>query len=175
MRRRHARRVAPLQFAAISSVIIALLLIENTSSLAQEHSTAPTQTQACTADNGGITLSPGFCARIFADHIGHARQMVVAPNGVVYVNTWSGRYYGNDTPPPGGFLVALQDIKDSGRAEFIHRFGETRAQANHGGTGIDIYNGGLFAEVNDRIVRYALRPEPSYQVGRPGWSFRDCL
>jgi hypothetical protein len=52
-------------------------------------------------------LPPGFCATVFADNIGHASHMVVAPNCVVYVNTWSGRYYGNNTPPPGGFLVAL--------------------------------------------------------------------
>jgi hypothetical protein len=43
------------------------------------------------ADTGtGITLSPGFCASVFADNIGHARQLVVSPSGVVYVNTWSG-------------------------------------------------------------------------------------
>jgi transposase len=30
---------------------------------------------------------------VFADNIGHARHLVVAPNGVVYVNTWSGVYY----------------------------------------------------------------------------------
>jgi hypothetical protein len=35
-------------------------------------------------------------------------HMVMSPNGVLYVNTWSGRYYGNDTPPAGGFLIALQ-------------------------------------------------------------------
>jgi hypothetical protein len=89
---------------------------------------------------------------VFADNIGHARQLVVAPNGVVYVNTWSGRYYGNDTPPAGGFLVALQDTTGNGRADVVRRFGATFAQGNHGGTGIDIYNGGLFAETNDRIV-----------------------
>ena len=63
---------------------------------------------ACGGDNGGLTLPPGFCATIFADNLGHVRHLAVAPNGVVYVNTWSGRYYDNDTPPPGGFLVALQ-------------------------------------------------------------------
>jgi hypothetical protein len=26
---------------------------------------------------------------VFADKIGHARNLTVAPNGVVYVNTWS--------------------------------------------------------------------------------------
>jgi glucose/arabinose dehydrogenase len=63
------------------------------------------QTNACVADNADITLSPGFCATVFADNIGHVRHMAVAPNGVLYVNTWSGRYYHNDTPPAGGFLV----------------------------------------------------------------------
>jgi hypothetical protein len=66
--------------------------------------------EACAGDNGGITLPRGFCATVFADNIGHARHMAVGSNGVVYVNTWSGLYYGNDTPPPGGFLIALQDI-----------------------------------------------------------------
>ena len=65
----------------------------------------------------GLTLPPGFCATVFADGIGHARHMVVSPSGVVYVNTWSGRYYGNAAPPAGGFLVALagQDRCGKGR------------------------------------------------------------
>ena len=57
---------------------------------------------------GGPKLPPGFCATIFADHLGHARHLVVTPGGVVYVNTWSGLYYGNDKPPEGGLLVALR-------------------------------------------------------------------
>src|SRR5262249_27942703 len=63
----------------------------------------------CPGEDPGITLPPGFCATVFADHLGHARHMAVAGNGVVYVNTWSGPYYGNDKLPPGGFLVALKD------------------------------------------------------------------
>jgi hypothetical protein len=47
---------------------------------------------SCPADIGGITLPKGFCATILADGIGHARHLVVAPNGTVYVNTWSGVY-----------------------------------------------------------------------------------
>jgi hypothetical protein len=62
---------------------------------------------------------------VFADGLGHARHLAVAPDGVVYVNTWSGRYYGNDTPPAGGFLVALKDTNGSGRADVIARFGES--------------------------------------------------
>ena len=143
-------------FAAMAFLIIGMLLGTGSSSAAPERSTDPARTEACADDNGGITLPPGFCATVFADNIGHARHLVVAPNGVVYVNTWSGRYYKYDTPPPGGFLVALQDTTGDGRADVVMRFGETREQGSAGGTGIALYKGGLFAEVNDRIVRYAL-------------------
>ena len=117
---------------------------------------SPPASGVCLGDNGGITLSPGFCATVFADKLGHARHLAVTPNGVVYVNTWSGRYYHNDTPPPGGFLIALQDTKGDGRADKIVRFGPTKAAGNAGGTGIAIDNGYLYAETNDRIVRYQL-------------------
>jgi hypothetical protein len=39
---------------------------------------------------------------------------------------------------------------------FIERFGDGVAQGSAGGTGIRIYNGGLFAEQNDKIIRYPL-------------------
>src|ERR1700748_2980360 len=97
--------------------------------------------QACPNDDSGMKLPAGFCATVFAARIGHARHMVVAPNGVLYVNTWSGRYYGNDTPHAGGFLVALQDKNGSGKAEVIERFGETALSGGHGGTGIGMYKG----------------------------------
>jgi hypothetical protein len=32
--------------------------------------------------------------------------LVLARNGVVYVDTWSGRYYDNDRMPAGDFLEA---------------------------------------------------------------------
>ena len=80
----------------------------------------------------------------------------MAPNGVVYVNTWSGRYYRNDTPPPGGFLIALQSTKGDGQADNVVRFGPTKADGNAGGTGIAVYKNYVYAETNDRIVRYAL-------------------
>jgi glucose/arabinose dehydrogenase len=122
---------------------------------------------ACRGDNGGITLAPGFCASIFADKIGHARHLVVAPNGVVYVNTWSGRYYKNDTPPAGGFLVALQDTQGRGHADLIKRFGDSQAQGSAGGTGIAFYNDSVYAEVNDRIVRYPLAQGQIVPTSKP--------
>ena len=111
---------------------------------------------ACVGDNAGLSLPPGFCATIFADKIGHARHLVVAPNGVVYVNTWSGRYYGNDTPPRGGFLVALQDKNGAGKADVVARFGPTAAQGSKGGTGVALYKDWIYFEVNDRIERLRL-------------------
>jgi glucose/arabinose dehydrogenase/cytochrome c5 len=111
---------------------------------------------ACPNDDSGLKLPPGFCATIFADAIGHARHMAVMPDGVVYVNTWSGEYYGNDKPHEGGFLVALQDKSGAGKADVQERFGETVQSGGHGGTGIGLYHDSLYAEINDRIVRYAL-------------------
>src|SRR5580692_5738033 len=111
---------------------------------------------ACPQNDSGLKLPAGFCATIFADGIGHARHLVVAPNGVVFVNTWSGRYYGNDTPHAGGFLVALQDTTGKGKADVERRFGETVQSGGAGGTGIGLYKDGLYAEINDKIVRYAL-------------------
>jgi glucose/arabinose dehydrogenase/mono/diheme cytochrome c family protein len=110
----------------------------------------------CPDDDTGLTLPAGFCARVFADGIGHARHLVVGPTGVVYVNTWSGRYYGREATHPGGFLVALQDTTGAGKANVIERFGATVQTGGAGGTGIGMYKGAIYAELNDRIVRYAL-------------------
>src|SRR5262249_55735593 len=87
---------------------------------------APTFAE-CPEHDAGLTLAPGFCATICADGIGHARHLVVAPNGVVYVNTWSGRYYGKDPTRPDGFVVALQDTKGNGHADVVERFGPTKS------------------------------------------------
>jgi glucose/arabinose dehydrogenase/mono/diheme cytochrome c family protein len=126
-------------------------------SFAQSSARHPAAKNAnCSESNSGLKLPPGFCATIYADSIGHARHLVVAPDGVVYVNTWSGRYYGNDTPHAGGFLVALKDSTGAGKADVQKRFGETVQSGGAGGTGIALYKDGLFAEINDKIVRYAL-------------------
>jgi len=142
--------------ALLFAVIAAAALCVGGSLTPAQDQHAEVKSQACQNDDSGLILPPGFCATVFADGIGHARQMVVAPSGVLYVNTWSGRYYGNDTPHAGGFLVALQDKSGSGKADVIERFGETVQSGGAGGTGIDIYKGSLYAEINDRIVRYVL-------------------
>src|SRR5271167_4275827 len=140
--------------------VIAMLSASSAGSVSALAQNAPTEPQsasaACPENDTGLKLPVGFCATIFADGIGHARHLVVAANGVVYVNTWSGRYYGNDTPHAGGFLVALQDTNGAGKADVIQRFGETVQSGGAGGTGIGLYKGSLFAEINDKIVRYTL-------------------
>jgi glucose/arabinose dehydrogenase len=132
---------------------------------------APGKTAAkvvpCAGDNGGLTLSPGFCATVFADNLGHVRHIAVAPDGVVYANLWSGAYYPDRKSPPDGFLVALKDATGDGVADQTARFGDTLAQGSAGGTGVAIYKGHVYAEVNDKIVRYALTPGALAPTGKP--------
>jgi glucose/arabinose dehydrogenase/cytochrome c5 len=143
--------------ASKPAVLVALLagfgVLTRTAAIGSQ---AAADTKICRSDDSDLKLPPGFCATVFADEIGHARQLVVAPNGVVYVNTWSGVYYNNAPPHAGGFLVALQDATGAGKADVIERFGESVQTGGRGGTGIGLYRGSLYAEINDRIVRYAL-------------------
>jgi glucose/arabinose dehydrogenase/mono/diheme cytochrome c family protein len=129
---------------------------------------APSESKAaCPGGDAGITLPSGFCATIFADHIGHARHLAVSADGVVYVNTWSGRYYGKSKPPAGGFLVALRDTNGDGAADVVERFGETPARGGLGGTGIALYDGAVYAEESDRIARYPLAPGETAPSAKP--------
>jgi glucose/arabinose dehydrogenase/cytochrome c5 len=147
-------------FKTLFSGVVAIAAMYMGTSLAPAHNqsspAAEAQGQACPSDDSGLKLPAGFCATVFADDVGHVRHMVAAPSGVLYVNTWSGRYYGNDTPHAGGFLVALQDKSGGGKADVIERFGETVQSGGAGGTGIGVYKGWIYAEINDQIVRYSL-------------------
>ena len=58
-------------------------------------------------------------------------------------------------PPADSWLRCRTPTATAGPMSII-RFGEAREQGNAGGTGIALYNGALYAETNDRIVRYAL-------------------
>ena len=154
----------PFQSLALAAALIAPIGCVKTEGTKSGDSTVASSTQnantsTCAGDNSGITLPPGFCATVFADTIGHVRHIVVAPNGDVYVNTWSGPYYTGPTHL-GGFLVALRDTNNDGKADIIKRFGPDAQKKNGGGTGIGLYKGALYAEEGDttakRIVRYAI-------------------
>jgi glucose/arabinose dehydrogenase len=106
-------------------------------------------------DHAGLTLPNGFCATVFADNLGHARHLAVAEDGLVYVNTWDSDYF-TGAVHSGGFLIALKDSKGAGIADSVRRFGPTHESGAHGGTGIALFDGYLYAESDDRIVRYRL-------------------
>jgi glucose/arabinose dehydrogenase/mono/diheme cytochrome c family protein len=143
--------------AVLACAAVIVLLISRTQTAWSRARLAPAaDSKGCASNDSGLKLPGGFCATVFADDIGHARDMVVAPNGVVYVNTWSGRYYGNSPVHEGGFLVALQDTTGSGKANVIERFGETAKTGGAGGSGIALYKNAIYAEINDRIAKYAL-------------------
>jgi len=152
-----------------STATLVLMVLAGCERSAPPHEQAAKSPPAatCPLNDTGLTLPAGFCANVFADGLGHARHMAVAPNGVVYVNTWSGEYYGKDPLPPGGFLVALKDTKGTGKADTVRRFGETVETGGKGGTGIAIFNGHLYAEINDRIVRYVLSDADLVPQGAP--------
>ncbi len=146
-------RLAKFIIVALGAVCFIPLTL---SAQSQSVPAAAGKNKACADDDSGLKLPAGFCATIFADELGHARHLVVAPNGVVYVNTWSDEDYNDKTPHVGGYLVALQDKTGAGKADVVERFGETAQTGAKGGTGIGLYQGAIFAELNDRIVRYSL-------------------
>ena len=160
-RRRGADLLVVPAFAVLAAIVSTI------ASLGGGHGATPAKPTACPSDNGGVTLSPGFCATIFADDLGHVRHLVAAPDGTLYANTWSGRYFPNAPPPPGGFLIALKDTTGKGRADFVERFGVTVEAGGTGGSGIALYDNALFAEENGRILRYPLGPGTALPVGPP--------
>ncbi len=111
--------------------------------------------QNCDPDNGGITLPDGFCASVFADDVGRARHLTVAPNGDVFVAVARSRAEGS---PVG--IVALRDTDGDGAADVQTRFGDL------GGTGIALYDGYLYFAPRDRVIRYPL-PAGSLQPSGP--------
>lgn len=112
---------------------------------------------ACARNDAGLRLPPGFCATIFADSVGAARHLVVAPNGDVFVNVERSQRGPLASIRPG--QVGLRDTNNDGRADVVERFGDG------GNTGIALFKGYLYADVGTSIVRY---PLPSGQLRPSG-------
>src|SRR5690349_21537002 len=90
-----------------------------------------------------IEVPDGFCATVFADDVGPARHIAIAPNGAVYVAT-------SREDRRTASIVALRDTNRDGVADERARFG------SQGGSGIAISGDRLFfATVND-VYRYVL-------------------
>jgi glucose/arabinose dehydrogenase len=107
------------------------------------------------ADNGGITLPPGFRAVVVADNLKPLRNMTVADNGDIYIKTRQDGIY------------ALRDTNGDGRADVIKEFG------SGGGTGIALHNGWLYESTNDHVFRYKLTPGELVPTGQPERVVRD--
>ena len=116
----------------------------------------------CDAQNGGITLPPGFCAVVVADVVvdgrpAALRHLVVTPSGDIFVAVNSPR---NRQPSTG--IIALRDRTGDGRADEERRF-----SPGLGGSGIDWGLGLLYFGANDRVVRYRLPAGHLEPVGDP--------
>jgi glucose/arabinose dehydrogenase len=123
----------------------------------EKASSTASNTAATTGCDTTLTLPAGFCATVFADTLGHARHLAVAPNGDVYVNTVPGRGQNGPPPHPGGVMVALRDTNHSGHASVVARFGSDGTKPHTGGTGVAVYNGYVYAEDGSDVVRYKLQ------------------
>ena len=103
----------------------------------------PASSARCDPTNGGITLPAGFCAAVFAESLGQARHMTVAPNGDVFVIRRGPR-------TANGGVIALRDADGDGRAEARESFGPV------GGTGIALDGGMLYVDARTQILRYRI-------------------
>src|SRR5258708_9422674 len=95
----HPGRSSALSGRAVAIVLAAVAL---RGPAAAPASAAPAT--ACPGGDTGITLSPGFCATVFADNLGHVRPLAVTPGATPYANTRGRRDHPTDTPPPPRFL-----------------------------------------------------------------------
>lgn len=106
-------------------------------------------TVSCAPGNGGVTLPAGFCATIFADSVGGARHLAVAPNGDVFVKLLFARR-GVESGAGRGGVLALRDVNGDGTADTSAYFGDL------GGTGIGLHGGYIYVDAKSRIVRFPL-------------------
>lgn len=113
------------------------------------------QLPAPDADDGGLILPPGFRALVVADKLKPLRNLVVAPNGDIYVKT---RQAG---------IIALRDTNGDGRADLKEEFG------SGGGTGIALRGEWLYHSTDDHVFRYKLTPGELVPAGQPERIVRD--
>ena len=105
---------------------------------------------ACDPDNGGLTLPAGFCAGVIADNLGVARNLVVAPNGDIFMSVQRGPSSQGQQQP--GFLLGLRDTDGDGKIDKQEKFG------TQGATGIRLRNGYLYYATPTSIERFKMTP-----------------
>lgn len=116
---------------------------------------------ACDADNGGLTLPPGFCALVVHEGVGEGRHIVVNTNGDIYVFLRRGAPGSQGQPRQPGGIVGLRDTNGDGKADVTEKFGEV------GGTGLELRNGYLYFATPSSIGRFKLTPGELKPAGPP--------
>jgi glucose/arabinose dehydrogenase len=103
---------------------------------------------ACEPNNAGLTVPKGFCVTIFADSVGRPRQIVVAPNGDVFVALSNS---GRGAQARKGGILGLRDTNRDGKAD-------TRVQSGeNGGNGIALRGNYVYFSPDDAVLRYGYR------------------
>ncbi len=93
-------------------------------------------------NDGALELSEGFAATVVADStVKNARHIVVNDNGDIYLKVRSGDYG----------VLALRDTTGDGKVDMKAAFSTVN------GTGIDIYNGYLYASSRSEVFRFKLK------------------
>jgi len=138
--------------ARASAAVLVSILAGCTALLAARQFSSPT---VCDPDNGGLTLTAGFCAAVVADALGPARHITVAPNGDLYVEL-------HDNRAPGGSVMALRDTDGDGRFDMQQRFG-----AGLAGTAIAWRNNQLYVGADTKIVRFQMDGVALLPIGPP--------
>jgi len=127
-----------------------LAIVLGAASMRLRHVPRPALAPECSPDDGDIELPAGFCASIFADEIGVARHMVVAPNGDLLVSAGDAGAAGT-THLRGdkreGAIVALRDTNHDGRADVA-----TRTPIGNG-TGLVLWKGYLYFTNPTTVMR----------------------
>jgi glucose/arabinose dehydrogenase len=101
-------------------------------------------------DDAGLKLPAGFCATIFADNVGGARHIAIAPNGDVFVQLITAKKSAESGSGQTGGVLALRDVNGDGKADTTALFGQV------GGTGIGLHDGYVYADDKSSIVRWKL-------------------
>lgn len=157
---RDLRRIARFASALTLASVGACNTGEKSATSGARDSTAATTTAAtaCPTSDAQLTLPDGFCAAVFADSISHARHLVVASNGDVYVTVEGTmpspekQISGADKGSAPYSFAAIRDTNHDGKADIVKHVGSL------GNTGIGLSNGYLYVDEGKRIVRYA-RPD----------------
>jgi len=127
-----------------NSLFICLLLAACSGGGSPDSQTEAAPDAADFPDDGGLELSDGFRATVVADSTyNNARHIAVNSNGDIYLKIRSSKVNG---------ILALRDTDGDGRADQREQFSTIN------GTGMDIYDGFLYASSKSEVYRYKLAP-----------------